>query len=222
MSKHPDPNSLDLLASINNLLHNWWKITLCAVIFSLLGLAFSYIRPPKYEAEALFSVSIDFSEINFTNLVDDRGRPVEFTQYDLDLALSIVQRMLFKVRSRAMTYARTLDPGLDPATFEKNMHIERLHNRWSLRYRHEDPQVAQSIVNYWAELGMAQLEEERDSETIEAYVWVDWIVEAHLPHRPVYQNRNTLVLAGSVIGLCLGIIAFDLKYRYFSSSTQGE
>jgi len=102
------------------------------------------------------------------------------------------------------------------------MRIERLHNRWSLRYRHEDPQVAQSIVNYWAELGMAQLEEERDIETIETYVWVDWIVEAHLPHRPVYQNRNTLVLAGSVIGLCLGAIAFDMKYRYFSSSPQGE
>ena len=222
MNKHTDQDSLDLLASINNLLHNWWKITLCAVIFGLLGLAFSYIRPPKYEAEAIFSVSIDFSEINFANLVTDRGLPAELTQYDLDLALSIVQRMLEKVRSKAITYAQTLDAGIDPVTFTENMRIERLHNRWSLRYRHEDPQVAQSIVNYWAELGMSQLEEERDDETIETYVWVDLIVEAHLPQRPVYQNRNTLVLAGSVIGLCLGVLAFDLKYRYFSTSTQGE
>ena len=222
MNKHTDQDTLNLLESINNLLHNWWKITLCAVIFGLLGLAFSYIRPPKYEAEAIFSVSIDFSEINFANLVDDRGRPVEFTQYDLDLALSIVQRMLYKVKSRAFAYAQTLDSSLDPATFTENMRIERLHNRWSLRYRHEDPLIAQSIVNYWAELGMAQLEEERDVETIESYVWVDLIVAAHLPQRPIYQNRNTLVLAGSVVGLCLGIIAFDLKYRFFSSSTQGE
>lgn len=160
--------------------------------------------------------------------MDDRGRPVEFTQYDLDLALSVVQRVLTNVRSRAIAYAQTLDPAIDPDTFLDNMRIERLHSRWSLRYRHEDPHVAQSIVNYWADLGMAQLEEEQAAETIEPYVLVDLTARAHLPQSPIYQNRNNLVLAGSLIGFCVGMIAFDLKYRYFPvsnshhSSPKGE
>lgn len=173
-------------------------------------------------------MSVDFREINFENLVDDRGRPVEFTQYDLDLALSIVQRALTRDRSRAIAYAQTLDPAIDTDTFLDNMRIERLHSRWSLRYRHEDPQVAQSIVNYWADLGMARLEEEKAAETMEPYVLVDLTARAHLPQSPVYQNRNSLVLAGTVIGFCIGVIAFDLKYRTYPvsnlhhSSPKGE
>ncbi len=163
-------------------------------------------------------MSVDFREINFTNLVDERGRPLEFTQYDLDLALSIVEHGLTKVRSRTIAYAQTLDPAIDPDTFLENMRIERLHSRWTLRYRHEDPQIAQSIVNYWADLGMVQLEEEQAAETMEPYVLVDLIVRAYLPQSPIYQNRNNLVLAGSVIGFCVGMIAFDLKYRYFPVS----
>lgn len=215
MNKATDQDNVNLLESIQNLMHNWWKITLCAIVFGLFGLGFSYIRPPKYEAEAIFSATVDYREINFSNLVDERGLPLAFTQYDLDLALLIVQRMLLTVRSQAINYAQTLDPGLDAATFEENMLIERLHDRWSLRYRHEDPHIAQSIVNYWADLGMAQLVEEQTAETMEPYVLVDLIVKAHLPQRPIYQNRNSLVLSGTIIGFCIGLIAFDLKYRYF-------
>jgi hypothetical protein len=215
-------DTFNLIDTLHHLMQNWWKITLCVIIFGLLGLAFSFIRPPKYEAQAIFSSTIDYSQLNFDNLVDDRNQPYELTQYDLDLALSVVQRILLQVRNQAIAYAQTLDPTLDSGTFEQNMRLERLHDRWYLRYRHQNPLIAQSIVNHWAELGAAQLAEEQASGKVESFVLASLIAEANLPNRPIYQNRNTMVLAGSLIGFGVGIILVDIKYRYFSSAPKGD
>ncbi|HOE70152.1 MAG TPA: hypothetical protein PLE10_07760 [Brevefilum sp.] len=209
------------IQTINHLLNNWWKIVLWAGIFGILGLAFSYLKPPKYEAEAIFSSTIDYSQINFANLVGERGQPLEMTQYDLDLALSSVQRIIYQVRNNALAYAQSLDPNLEAGTFGKNMAVERLHDRWYLRFRHEDPQIAQSVVNYWAEITMSQLEQEQADNKIEPFVLSSLIAQASLPNRPLYQNRNTLVLAGTIIGLCLGILLVDMRYRFFTSAKQG-
>ena len=217
-----NPDTFNLIETINHLLQNWWKITLCVIIFGLLGLAFSFIRPPKYEAEAIFSSTIDYSQLNFENIVDEGDQPYQLTQYDLDLALSAVQRILTQVRNKAIAYAQTLDPTLDAATFEQNTLIERLHDRWYLRYRHEDPLIAQSIVNHWAELGAAQLAEEQASDKIESFVLASLIAEANLPNQPIYQNRNSLILAGALVGFGVGVILVDMKYRYFSSIPKSE
>jgi uncharacterized protein involved in exopolysaccharide biosynthesis len=222
MDSTTSPDTFNLIDTINHLLQNWWKITLCVIIFGVLGLAFSFIRPPKYEAEAIFSSTVDYSQLNFDNLVDEGNQPYELTQYDLDLALSAVQRILTQVSNQAIAYAKSLDPSIRSAAFRQNMRIERLHDRWYLRYRHEDPLIAQSIVNHWAALGAAQLAEEQASGKVESFILASLIAEADLPSQPIYQNRNTLVLAGSLIGFGIGIILVDMKYRYFSSTLKGE
>ena len=216
------PDTFNLIDTVDHLLQNWWKITLFMIIFGSLGLVFSFLKPPKYEAEAIFSSSIDYSQINFENLQDENEQPLQFTQYDLDLALSAVQRSLLRVRNRTIVFAKTLDPTLDSATFEQNMRIDRYHDRWYLHYRHEDPQIAQSIVNYWAELGMAQLAEGQASNQVEPFVLASLIAHANLPDKPIYQNRNSLILAGTVIGFGIGVMLVDLKYRFFPSTTKGE
>ena len=167
------------IQTINHLLNNWWKIVLWAGIFGILGLAFSYLKPPKYEAEAIFSSTIDYSQINFENLVNERGQPLEMTQYDLDLALSSVQRIIYQMKDNALAYAQSLDPNLEAGTFEYNMAVERLHDRWYLRFRHEDPQIAQSVVNYWAETAMTQLEKEQADSKIEPFV-LSSLIARHL------------------------------------------
>lgn len=133
-----------------------------------------------------------------------------------------MERALTIVRGSAINYAQNLDPAIDTDTFLENMRIERFHSRWKLRYRHEDPKIAQSIVNHWADLGMVQLEKEQAAETMEPYVLVDLSARAHLPQTPRYQNRNNLVLAGTVIGFSIGLIVFDLKYRYFPASNMHQ
>jgi uncharacterized protein involved in exopolysaccharide biosynthesis len=125
------------------------------------------------------------------------------------------------MKNNALAYAQSLDPSLEAGTFEYNMSVERLHDRWYLRFRHEDPQIAQSVVNYWAETAMIQLEKEQADNKIEPFVLSSLIARANLPNRPLYQNRNTLVLAGTIIGLCLGILLVDMRYRFITSAKQG-
>jgi uncharacterized protein involved in exopolysaccharide biosynthesis len=214
MESTTQQDTFSLLDTFDHLINNWWKITLFTILFGLLGLGFSFIQPPKYEAEAIFSATLDYRDINFENLVDEGRSPLVFTQYEVDLALSVVQRSLIKVRNEALAYAQTLDPTLTPDQFLQDSLIERLHSRWQLSFRHEDPQIAQQVVNYWAELGRNQLEQDQASERVEPYVMVDFLSEASLPGSPVYQNRNILMLAGAVIGFVAGIAVIDFQHRY--------
>jgi len=203
------------LETIHYLLNNWWKIALMAVLFGLLGFAASYLIPPKYEAEAIFAATIDYRDITFENLKDESGKPLTITQYDYDLALSVVQTVLLQVKNKVITYAKTLDPDLDAQTFDDNMKIERQHAEWYLRYRHEDPSTSQAIVNYWVEMGLERLKKAQDSEVLAPYVIVDLTTLANLPKTPIYQNRPTLVFASALMGFAFGVLMVDVRHRYF-------
>ena len=109
------PETFTPYDAVKNLLNHWWKITIFTIIFGLLGLGFTFIQPPKYQAEAIFSATIDYRDINFDDLYEEDGDPLTFSQYDVDLALSAVQRILLDVRNRVIDYAKTLDPDLDAA-----------------------------------------------------------------------------------------------------------
>jgi capsular polysaccharide biosynthesis protein len=220
MKDKNNPGTVDFIETMNNFFRRWWLIAICAIVCGLLAFVFSTIKPSKYEAEAIFSASIDYRDINFENLVDETESPLTFSQYDIDLALSAVQIVLYQVKDEAFTYAQSLDPSLEAETFENNMLIERRLGLWYLRYRHEDAQTAQSIVNYWADLAIAEIKAGQEAETIEPYVLVDLTSKASLPQSPVYQNRNTLILAGIVVGFAIGILVVDIKYRFFPRKEQ--
>jgi capsular polysaccharide biosynthesis protein len=220
MTEKNNPGTIDFIETMNNLFRRWWLIAVFTIVGGLLALAFSALKPPKYEAEAIFSASIDYRDINFENLVDETESPLTFSQYDIDMALSAVHTVLLQVRDEAFTFAQSLDPSLEAETFENNMLIERQLGLWYLRYRHEDAQTAQSIVNYWAELGIDVMKAGQAAETIEPYVLVELTSEASLPQSPVYQNRNTLALAGIVAGFALGILVVDIQYRFIPRKEQ--
>lgn len=221
MKNQNETNTINIQTSFNKLMNNWWKITLFAILFGLLGLGFSYLQAPKYEAEAIFSSTINYSEINFENLVNEKNEPLQFTQYDLDLALGAIQRSLLKTQNAAYQFARNLDPSLSLNQFEKNTLIERLHDKWYLRYRHEDPFIAREVVNNWVDLGLDQLANDQTDGLVEPYIIVDLLLEANLPEVPVYQNRNVMILAGVVIGFIIGVIVIDFKSN-ISSHTKSS
>ncbi len=208
--------------TLRHLLKNWWKIAIMAVIFGLLGLAASYLIPSKYEAEAIFTATIDYRDINFENLQKENGKPLTITQYDYDLALSVVQAVLLQVKNNVIAYGLSFDPDLDAQTFEDNMRIERRHAEWSLRYRHEDPAIAQAIVNYWAEVGLERLEKAQESEVLAPYVIVDLTTLANLPQTPIYQNRTILIFASALMGFAVGVLTVDLRYRYILKKTKAQ
>ena len=209
-------DAVDPVSSFNNLIQNWWKIIVFAAVGGILGLAISYVLPPRYEAEAIFSATIDFTEINFKNLKGSVGEPVVWTQYEEDLALQVVERMLLKVRNDVIPYARTMDPALEIKEYRNSYTIERYLSMLYLRYRHEDPEIAQSVVNFWAERGYEELLAAKENGQAESFVIVDLVSMAEKPIEPLYQNRGTLILAGTVIGLLAGIIWVDFRYRQTS------
>lgn len=204
----------DPISTYKNLLERWWVIVIAAFIGGLLAYGLSFLMPEKYQAEAIFNASIDFTEVNFENLQNENGDPVTFTQYDEDLALQVVQRMLLATKNVAFQYAQSLDPGLDIGTFNNNYQIRRNHALWYLRYRHQDPQIAQSIVNFWAERGWEALQEAQQDGRAEEFVILDLVSFAALPNAAIYQNRNNLILAGTMIGFITGVILVDFTIRY--------
>lgn len=215
-------DEFDPVKTFNNFVKSWWKIVVIAFIGGFLGLAFSFILQPTYQAEAIFNSSIDFTEINYENLVGEYDGPARWTQYDEDLALQVVQRVLLGELADAYAFALTLDPTLEIQTFQKDKQIERYHALWFLRYRHEDPQVAQEIVNFWAVKSLDALHEAQALEMAETFVMVDLISKAALPGVPTYHNRNTLVLAGTMIGFLAGVIMVDFKGRFLSQQVGDE
>lgn len=204
----------DPISTYKNLLERWWVIVIAAFIGGLLAYGLSFLMPEKYQAEAIFNASIDFTEVNFENLQNENGDPLTFTQYDEDLALQVVQRMLLATKNVAFQYAQSLDPGLDIGTFNNNYQIRRNHALWYLRYRHQDPQIAQSIVNFWAERGWEALQEAQQGGRAEEFVILDLVSFAALPNAAIYQNRNNLILAGTMIGFITGVILVDFTIRY--------
>lgn len=205
---------MDPVATFQNLYRGWWKIVLLAVIGGLLGLVVSLLLPPLYQAEATFHASIDFTQVNFENMVDQYGDPLMFTQYDEDLALQVVERVLLAERQEAHRYAKTLDPSLDGKTFYDNFQIQRYLGRWHLNYRHQDPKIAQDIVNYWADIGMDALVKAQETGQAESFVIISKVSDAELPQTPLYQNRAVLLLTGTIIGFLCGIILVDFKARF--------
>ena len=207
-------DEFELLGTINQLFRRWWIILVVAILGGLVGFGISMSLKPIYQAEAIFNASIDFTEINYENLVGEYGDPLVFTQYDEDLAVQIVQRILLSQKDEAYAYAVSLDPELTWKDFLKNYQVQRYHAHWYLRYRHEDPGVAQAIVNYWADESMISLQAAQESGKAEPFVIVDYVSEAVLPQAPTYHNRNTLVLAGTVIGFVIGILLADSRKRF--------
>jgi uncharacterized protein involved in exopolysaccharide biosynthesis len=210
----PMRDMFDPISTYKNLLERWWVIVIAAFIGGLLAYGLSFLMPEKYQAEAIFNASIDFTEVNFENLQNENGDPLTFTQYDEDLALQVVQRMLLATKNDAFQYAQSLDPGLDIGTFNNNYQIRRYHALWYLRYRHQDPQIAQSIVNFWAERGWEALQEAQQGGRAEEFVILDLVSLSALPQAPIYQNRNNLILAGTMIGFITGVILVDFTIRY--------
>ncbi|MEA3327463.1 MAG: Wzz/FepE/Etk N-terminal domain-containing protein [Chloroflexota bacterium] len=205
---------IDPVNVFNNFVRNWWKILVGAIIGGLMGFIISFFLPPTYEAEAIFSASIDFTEINFENLVDNYGNPVVWTQYEEDLALQVVERMLLKQFNDVLRFARTLDPSLEVSEFRNSKQIERYLSMWYLRYRHSDPEIAQLIVNFWVDKGSKALLAAKESGTAESFVIVELVSEAERPQTPLYQHRGTLILAGTLIGFLGGVIWIDFQYRH--------
>lgn len=183
-----------------------------------LGFVFFHIHPPVYEATATYYVTIDLSRFPLHNVRDD------LIQYNEDMALSTTEGALLSsaVLNDVIDQLKTTGISLTMKDLLGNYTIERKHDVWELRYRHQDPLVAQTIVNTWAPIGYQTMLSWQASGNAPAYVVFQPPSQAVVPSEPVLYGRNNLMLAGALIGLVISIIISARIGRLSSKSTPGE
>lgn len=184
---------------IRRLLRSWWIVVICMLVFGMAGYVIHTLRPALYESKATFNVWLDF---NF--LKTDR----EFTEYDEDLSINSVGDSYVAPDIIQQVTDEALKQGWIQAPNEifLNYRLERKHSGWELRYLSTNPQTAMDLTNFWATTAYRYLVDLEKTEAIPAYVRFSEPTLAVLPTQPVRYGRNDLVLAGSLIGLVIGIL----------------
>jgi len=197
------------LEHISRILTLWWVIVLCAVLGGAAGLIIHQFKPPLYEAQAVFMASIDFTKIDFSRSLLP-SNPYQFSQYDEDISLALVEASLRHVEPQVVTFAQNNNLAMDVGAIEDMSTIERKHAFWYLRFRSSDPAIAQKVVNYWAQTGLADLKTKKAANLLPVYIFFDLNQLADLPSRPTYFQTNSFVLAGIVIGLIFGLFLVNI------------
>jgi hypothetical protein len=195
---------------LNRVLRWWWLVFVLAIIGGVVGLVVHRFKPPQYEAQAIFQASIDFTKVDFMHPPEPTPAPYHLTEYDEDLNLAIVQGSLLAVIPQVVAFANQNGLALDNASLMDQAIIERSHSFWYLRFRDNDPALAQSVTNFWADAGYANLLDWQKNGKVPVFVFFDLIQKADLPKNPTFFHTNTFVLAGSVIGLLVGMLLVNL------------
>jgi uncharacterized protein involved in exopolysaccharide biosynthesis len=187
----------------------WWVVVLLAVIGGIFGYMVHRAKPELYEAQATFMASIDLNKVDFEKLTPV---PYEFTQYDEDISLVVVEASILQSTPQVVTFAQQNGLGIDKDGLMSLSVIERKHGYWFIRFRDPNPDMAQKIVNYWAKLAYADLQVKQKAEQIPPYIFFDLIQLAELPKTPTYLKTNQLVFAGTALGLVIGILLVNLPF----------
>jgi hypothetical protein len=193
----------------------WWVAVLCAILGGFFGFLFSRLQPPVYEAQAVFTATLDYNKIDFMHFPVTTPSPYKMTQYDEDLALSVVNASLVLVIPQVVSFAQQNGINIDLPEFKILSTIERKNAFWDVRFRSNDPAVAQKIVNFWAQQGFADMQIKQNANKIPNYVLFDLVELADLPKVPAYFQTNSAVLMGGVVGLVLGFILMNFRLSRF-------
>lgn len=150
--------------SLNNILQNWWLIVVLMIAGGVVGWAYRLSRPPLYEAQAAFYISIDFSITG------------EMTQFEEDHALSGPANIIYSddVINRVIANAQAAGIPIDRPTLLFKSDFERYQANWYLQVRDPNPEVAATLANLWAEEGLAAIEEAHtqslNAQTLQFYL----------------------------------------------------
>jgi hypothetical protein len=196
------PQEFSSKDEILNMLRLWWV------------LAIAYTRPPIYQAKATLYTSIDFQKIN----------DVRLTEYDEDMTINSVQSVLLSndvIESVLMSTAES-DVVLDYATFMGHMSIYRKFTDYELYFRDANPDIAQLVVNAWADTGIQTYQRLQLEGRLPAYVYVSVGSLAEAPVASLHQLRNSYSLAGTILGLVAGIFISSTQRRSSISTKKGH
>ncbi len=180
----------------------WWVVLLATILGGAFGFAYYQLHPPVYEATATYFVTLDLNRFSTLGVRED------LIQYNEDMALNTTEGALLstEVLNDVVAQSESLGISLTVRDLINNYTIERKHDIWELRYRNQDPAVAQAITNAWAQSGYQAMLSWQASGKAPEYVIFQAPTLALLPQQPVMYGRNNLILAGALIGFISGVV----------------
>jgi capsular polysaccharide biosynthesis protein len=186
----------------SRILSFWWVVLLATILGAGFGFLFFELHPPLYEATATYFVTLDMNR--FPTL----GVRADLIQYNEDMALNTTEGALLSTEVLNQVVSQAKDQGivLTVKDLLDNYTIERKMDLWELRYRNQVPAQAQAITNIWAQLGYNAMLSWQASGKAPEYVIFQPPSQVLTPQQPVVYGRNTLVLAGALIGFVVGIV----------------
>ena len=199
-------NDIVLLEIYHKTIRLWWVIVLATVIGGALGLLFSRINPPEYEATAILSATADISNLESISSSED------LIQYNEDLAMYSVHTALISNDVTRALAQKVTENGMsiNEERLLLDTVIERKHAFWELRYRNVDPEVAMFVANQWAELGYGQLTAWQQDNKVPQYIEFFPPTLATLPEEPVRYGVYQSMMAGAVLGVLAGILLVNI------------
>jgi len=185
-----------------HVLNLWWLVLLTTILGGAIGYLFFFLHPPVYEATATYFVTIDLTRFPIQGVRED------LIQYNEDMAVNTTEGALLStaVLNDAISQLKAKGIILTSKELLQNYTIERKHDLWELRYRSQSPSDAQTIVNTWAQIGYQAMLTWQSTGLAPEYVNFQPPSRALIPTEPIIYGRNNLMLAGTLIGLIIGIV----------------
>ncbi|MCX8025642.1 MAG: hypothetical protein N3A60_10600, partial [Thermanaerothrix sp.] len=139
-SSHEDHLLFSTQHELQRVLRWWWLVLLGAFLGALCGWFVHALKPPVYEAQAVFSAAIDYTQ---TGLM---------TQFEQDQALNAVGHLIAsgEVLERVVAKSQAAGLSLTVADLRRMGNVERQVDAFILRLRTTDAQQAAYLANLWA------------------------------------------------------------------------
>jgi hypothetical protein len=212
------PNEYSPYEHFSKLIGFWWLVALATFLGGVCGFIFYQLQPPEYEATATYIVTIDLNRFPFQGVRED------LVQYNEDMAVNSTQNALLSRDVQTQLIAELKQKGISMTQNEllKNYTIERKQDVWELRFRSEEPNIAQDIVDTWANFGYEAMLSWQKSGKAPVYVTFNPPTLSVAPVEPVVYDRNKTILAGAMIGFIVGVITASLLDRSPKKSFQED
>ena len=128
---------LDLIKAITA---RWYVLTVGMIIGGLFAWGGTFFMPPIYESDAVFYVSIDYTQTGMLTDVEE------------DQIMRGIGDMIFSDETTLATINKLEGEGvrISKDEFYDDAIFEREEFRWAIRYRDPNPVLAYQVVGAWA------------------------------------------------------------------------
>lgn len=140
--------------TLDVILKRWLVVVLFTLLGGAVGWIFHQLQPPVYEARAIFTISINYSQPDLLDSLDS-------DHYAEDQMISAAMNIFVSspVITNMTLDAASLNLAPGDIALDKRIFIERRQAEVTLVVRHEDPQKAAGLANIWAQRGLEALQE---------------------------------------------------------------